>query len=56
MVVGNAQLGDALVQLQDEYKTLGEQGVDIHGIIQYTLEEFALGTKFLGAKLSSRAF
>ncbi|CAL1168511.1 unnamed protein product [Cladocopium goreaui] len=29
----------------DQYKTLGEQGVDAKGEVQYTVEEFSVGTK-----------
>eukprot|EP00435_Cladocopium_sp_Y103_P048579 s477_g14.t1 len=29
----------------DQYKTLGEQGVDVKGEVQYTVAEFSIGTK-----------
>ena len=41
---------------QDPYKTLGEQGVDVKGEVQYTVAEFSVGTKFLGRKPKDMAF
>ena len=36
------------IDAQDEYKTLGEQGVDPKGEVQYTVAEFNVGTKIHG--------
>ena len=41
---------------QDPYKTLGEQGVDVKGEVQYTVEPFSVGTKNLGRKPKEMGF
>ena len=41
--------GFGCFDLEDEYKTLGEQNVDVKGEVQYTATDFSVGTKHPGA-------
>lgn len=42
-------VGLGCFDLEDEYKTLGEQNVDVKGEVQYTATDFSVGTKHPGA-------
>lgn len=46
----NRSLGGFPWLIQDEYKTLGEQNVDVKGEVQYTATDFSVGTKHPGPK------
>ena len=46
-------LGGCFPAAQDEHKTLGEQGVDPKGEVQYTVADFSVGTKPYGGQTHS---